>query len=256
MASDRRRHVRVAGPFDGYRVGLIDSPVTLYDLSEGGCFVNVVSAAAEAGRNLVLKINLPDEGWLLLKARALYTKPEFGFAVMFVDNPPDACERLKRGLLRLQGTWPDASTGANMEVGPNTRIADSASPADRAGPKHILIADDDAGVLTLLTKALPDYGVVAARTIAEAWALGRRAAVDLLITDYLLPDGTGEELIERLRESRPSLKVVIMTADGVVLDREQYPWWTAERRLCKPFTVADLRQAVTELIGPAIAGDA
>ena len=74
MDTDRRQHVRVAGPFDGYRVGLLDSPVTLYDLSEGGCFVNGDHATPDAGRNLVLKINVPDEGWLLLKARALSSK--------------------------------------------------------------------------------------------------------------------------------------------------------------------------------------
>jgi len=254
MGIDRRQHVRIAGPFDGFRVGLLDSPVTLYDLSEGGCFVNVVTAIAEPGRHIVLKINVPEEGWIFLKARALYIKPEFGFAVTFVGNSPETCERLKRGLLRLQGLWSDAPAADEVQVGPETRIADSSAHAGR--PKQILIADDDGGVLALLTKAMSDYGVLAGRKIAEAWALGRGAPLDLLITDYLMPDGTGEELIERLREGHPSLKVLIMTGHGVVLDREQYPWWTHERHLSKPFTVAELRDAVDALIGPPPAGSA
>ena len=36
----RRRYVRVAVPFDGYRAGLPDTPVQIADLGPGGCFVN------------------------------------------------------------------------------------------------------------------------------------------------------------------------------------------------------------------------
>ena len=103
------------------------------------------------------------------------------------------------------------------------------------------------GALALLQKALRDYGVFTGRDIAEAWAVGRREPVDLLITDYLMPDGTGEELIHRLRERQPSLKVLIMTGHRAMLDQEGFPWWTQERHLSKPFSVGDLRLAVTEL---------
>jgi DNA-binding NarL/FixJ family response regulator len=44
--------------------------------------------------------------------------------------------------------------------------------------------------------------------------------VDLLITDYLMPDGTGEELITRLRETHPALKVLILTGHGARLMRD------------------------------------
>jgi hypothetical protein len=37
---DRRHYDRVAGPFDGRRVGALETPVRIYDLSEGGCFIN------------------------------------------------------------------------------------------------------------------------------------------------------------------------------------------------------------------------
>jgi CheY-like chemotaxis protein len=289
MGSERRRHVRIVGPFDAYRLGLIDSPVTLADLSEGGCFVNFVNAPPEAGRDLVLKINVPQEGWICLKAQTLYAKPEFGFAVVFVEIPRDASDRLKRGLLRLQDLSPDSGSvqpitlpscphchgtsvrplgmavsnlpwfacqscdavwsARDEEVGPETQIADSASATQPVGAKRILIADDDGGVLALLQKALRDYGVFTGRDVAEAWAVGCSAPVDLLITDYLMPDGTGEELINRLRERQPSLKVLIMTGHVAMLDQEGYPWWTRERHLSKPFSVGDLRLAVMELIG-------
>ena len=87
MTNEQRRHVRIPGPFHGVRVGLLDAPVTIYDLSEGGCFVNCLTAPPEPGRHLVLKIDLPEEGWICLKAEVRYAKPEFGFAVSFVDVP-------------------------------------------------------------------------------------------------------------------------------------------------------------------------
>jgi len=105
-------------------------------------------------------------------------------------------------------------------------------------------------VLSLLTKALSQYNVLAARDVAEACRLGRSTLVDLLITDYLMPDGTGEELITRLRDTHPALKVLILTGHGAMLDDEGFDWWTRERHLAKPCRLDDLRAAVTDLIGP------
>jgi PilZ domain len=60
------------------------------DASEGGCFINSLHPLPSPGRPLVLKIDVPDERWICLKAQVVYTKPEFGFAVSFVDVPADA----------------------------------------------------------------------------------------------------------------------------------------------------------------------
>lgn len=289
MGNEQRRHARITGPFNGSRVGLIDSPVMIYDLSEGGCFVNSVAAAPDAGRNLVLKIEVPDEGWVCLKSQVIYAKPEFGFAVSFVDVPRDASERLRRGVLRRQGLLPDAEkdpaiglpacprchktavrplgmagssvpwfacqscdcvwAARDITIAPEPSSDDDATAAQPSGVQQILVADDDGGVLGLVRKALSNYRVHTARDVAEAFALGRSAPVDLLITDYLMPDGTGAELINRLRESQPSLKVLIMTGHEAMLDEQGYHWWTKERHLGKPFTVDALRHAVAELIG-------
>ena len=108
MVINQRRHTRVPGPFDGYRIGLLDTPIRIYDLSEGGCFVNSQHALPSPGRPLILKIDVPDEGWICLKAQVMYSKPEFGFAVSFVDVPADAADRLRRGLLRLRGVLSDS----------------------------------------------------------------------------------------------------------------------------------------------------
>jgi CheY-like chemotaxis protein len=259
MTNEQRRHVRVPGPFHGVRVGLLDAPVTIYDLSEGGCFVNCLTAPPEPGRHLVLKIDLPEEGWICLKAEVRYAKPEFGFAVSFADVPSEAAGRLRQGIQRRLGLTAETdrepslgatpSTADDVVLTPETPIDDTASILQSAGTKQILVADDDGGVLALVGKALSHYRIKTARGVADAVAAGRDASIDLLITDYLMPDGTGAELIRRLRERQPSLKVLIMTGHEAMLNEQGYDWWAKERHLGKPFTVGDLRDAVTTLIG-------
>jgi len=118
--------------------------------------------------------------------------------------------------------------------------------------QHILVVDDDALMLSLMAKALPDYHVTLARDGSEALhAAERHVTLDLIITDYLMPEMTGDELLGRLRERRPSLKAIVVSGHGDVLDRELPDWWRGEAHLAKPFTLAALRAEVERLIGPA-----
>lgn len=84
MSHSRRGHHRVTGPFDGCRVGVLDTPLLIYDLSEGGCFVNSMYDTP-VGQRLVLRISLPYEGIVTVDAETVYVRPGFGFAVRFVD---------------------------------------------------------------------------------------------------------------------------------------------------------------------------
>jgi hypothetical protein len=101
----RRAHPRVAGPFDGRRVGALETPVQLFDLSLGGCFINSLHEQ-KLGITLVLKIDLPGEGWITLKAETLYRRGEFGFAVRFLEMSNDAALRLERALQALRQLEP------------------------------------------------------------------------------------------------------------------------------------------------------
>jgi hypothetical protein len=98
---DRRQNERVTGPFDGFRVDLIDTPVRIYDLSEGGCFVNSPHDQ-QLDVEVVLKIDLPIEGWITVTARTLYRKPGFGFAVRFTQIPEEASARLTKVISQLK----------------------------------------------------------------------------------------------------------------------------------------------------------
>ena len=116
--------------------------------------------------------------------------------------------------------------------------------------KHILVVDDDGAVLRVLVKALAGYRLTVARDGDEALlAIGRADPVDLVITDYLMPGMMGDELIGRLRETRPNLKVLVVTGHGDILDRERQGWWEDARRLTKPFGLDQLTKAVGDLLG-------
>lgn len=101
MSDNRRKHVRVTGPFDGRRVGLIETSVQVYDLSEGGCFVNSMQEQVE-GREVELEINLPTEGVIRATGQTVYSRPGFGFAARFTGMSDDARDKLSRELDRLR----------------------------------------------------------------------------------------------------------------------------------------------------------
>lgn len=111
---------------------------------------------------------------------------------------------------------------------------------------RILIVDDDTSILRLAARALPEYELVLAHFPAEAVALSQ--GVDLVITDYMMPEMTGDTLVGYLRERNPRLKALFMTAHADILDGERPAWWTAEAHLAKPFSVGGLRRLVEALI--------
>ena len=97
---DRRKNERYAGPFDGLRVDVLETPLSIFDLGLGGCFVNSIHDQ-EVGVRFLMKINLPGVGWIALNAETLYMRSGYGFAVRFVDVDEATATRLERGLEQL-----------------------------------------------------------------------------------------------------------------------------------------------------------
>jgi hypothetical protein len=100
-ATDRREHRRFRGPFDGRRVALLDTPVRIYDLSRGGCFINSTHEQ-KPGVQLTLIIELPGEGEITMQAETLPRQNELGFAVRFTHLEPDDAMRLHCALKHLE----------------------------------------------------------------------------------------------------------------------------------------------------------
>jgi hypothetical protein len=98
--ADGRRPQRVAGPFDGFRRGALDTPVLIQDLSVSGCFVNSVHSSHHDGE-VILKILLPNEIWITVKAQIVRSVPGFGFGARFVDLPDSARAEIQQLVAEL-----------------------------------------------------------------------------------------------------------------------------------------------------------
>jgi CheY-like chemotaxis protein len=125
---------------------------------------------------------------------------------------------------------------------------DNSSSGQDVLVKRILLVDDDTSVLQMLARALTSYELTTAHDGQEALAVANGQPVDLLITDYLMPQMTGDELIARMREQRPHLKALMITGHGDLLDRESPDWWRDVAHLAKPFRIQALRDAVETLL--------
>ena len=97
---DRRQSPRLHGPFDGVRIGTLDLPVSIYDVSTGGCFVNA-KHAQQPGVRFDLRIQLPGEGWLRFTTETLSHRSEYGYAVRFVEVDAETAARLASAVERL-----------------------------------------------------------------------------------------------------------------------------------------------------------
>ena len=71
-------------------------------------------------------------------------------------------------------------------------------------PAKILVADDDRSMLNLYAKIFSgtEYSVTPAASFAEAASLLEKGEFDLLITDFMFPDGVGTELIRLFNEAK------------------------------------------------------
>ena len=97
------------------------------------------------------------------------------------------------------------------------------------------------------------YRVVEARSGSEALARLQTDAVDasLLITDVVMPEMSGPELVVAVRESRPDVKVLLMSGyayDELAADDE-----LRGALLSKPFTEPELLEVVRSLLRSAAA---
>jgi CheY-like chemotaxis protein len=117
--------------------------------------------------------------------------------------------------------------------------------------KRVLVVDDDSSILEIASRALAGYRVLIARDPDEALSLAKDStALDLLITDFLMPSMTGSELMARIREFRPKIQVVMLTGHGEILDQAKPLGWDSVAHLAKPVDIDELRATVARLIGP------
>src|SRR4051812_27537581 len=107
----------------------------------------------------------------------------------------------------------------------------------------ILVADDDRAIRTVLNQALGRLGhdVRMTGNAATLWRWVADGEGDLVITDVVMPDENGLELIPRMKKIRPDLRIIVMSAQNTLLTAVKAAERGAFEYLPKPF---DLRELV------------
>ena len=120
---------------------------------------------------------------------------------------------------------------------------------------RILVIDDDPLVLEVLSEMLTaaGYEVVGASNGKEGVSLYRAAPFDLVLTDIIMPEKDGLEVVMELRRDFPEVKIIALSGGGEY--GHGFSSLTASRALGatvtlrKPFAESELLSAVREVLG-------
>ena len=137
-------------------------------------------------------------------------------------------------------------------------ISDIVSPASAGSslrqtlpplaPLRLLLVEDHESTLQTLSRLLQRDGhrVVTATTVAEALDAAAGNPFDLVISDLGLPDGSGTELMEELRDTY-GLRGIALSGYGTEEDTARSREAGFATHLVKPVAIADLRRAIISL---------
>lgn len=117
--------------------------------------------------------------------------------------------------------------------------------------RRILVIDDDANVLGILAEMLTTagYQVVEASGGEEGIRLYRHAPFDLVVTDLVMPEKDGLEVVMELRKDFPDVKIITLSGNAYGdSSLETSKVLGAARTLRKPFKEDQLLQAVREVL--------
>ncbi len=110
----------------------------------------------------------------------------------------------------------------------------------------ILVADDDGAIRTVLDQALgrAGYEVRATANAATLWRWIGDGQGDLVITDVVMPDENGLDLLPRIKKMRPDLPVIVMSAQSTIMTAIKAAERGAHEYLPKPFDLKELTNVV------------
>ncbi|TCL09032.1 response regulator receiver domain-containing protein [Shimia isoporae] len=118
--------------------------------------------------------------------------------------------------------------------------------------KSVLLIEDEPNIIEAISFILSRDGwsVATHSNGHDAVGVVVQAKPDIVILDVMLPGKTGYEILRELREDEglADLPVLMLTAKGQVKDREMAERAGASRFMTKPFSNAEVLEAVRELV--------
>ena len=113
--------------------------------------------------------------------------------------------------------------------------------------RTVMVVDDDSMMLEVIVRILQreNYELLTAASGPEALTVASRhsGTIDLLVTDYVMPDMQGRELAEKLRDRYKGVKVLYQTGFSDMLFEDRVELEEGASFLEKPFTARGLREA-------------
>lgn len=120
----------------------------------------------------------------------------------------------------------------------------------------VLVADDDRTIRTVLTQALTRAGcrVHATSSLLTLLRWVEEGKGDIVVTDVMMPDGNGIEMLPKIRAMRPGLPVIVISAQNTIMTAIQATEAEAWDYLPKPFDLPDLLSRVGKALESARRG--
>ncbi|HEY3044496.1 MAG TPA: response regulator [Vicinamibacterales bacterium] len=115
----------------------------------------------------------------------------------------------------------------------------------------VLVVDDEETVRRFVERVLNDAGYKTALATDGPEAIqvaAKLGSFDLLVTDVMMPQMTGDELARQLRLKDPKLKILYLTGYSDRLFKDKVTLWEDEAFLDKPCTMKSLLEAVSLLL--------
>ena len=118
----------------------------------------------------------------------------------------------------------------------------------------ILVADDEDSIRSLLEHFLKNAGhdVVVVGSARDACEFIRKQPFDLVITDILMPDGDGLDLINEIKREQHNTRILAISGGGLYLEGSDYlklaKGLGAHGAMMKPFTWQQLQDAINVVL--------
>ena len=173
---------------------------------------------------------------------------------VYVDSKPGEGTTFRIFLPRHHPA-PEAQSEVATANGATGKPAEARPKADLTGQGTILLVEDEEGLRSLNARGLRSrgYSVIEASNGIEAMEAleEKNGAVDLVVSDVVMPEMDGPTLLREMRIRNPNLKIIFVSGyaeeafDKSLPENEQFAF------LAKPFALSALVAKVKETMGPS-----
>lgn len=120
--------------------------------------------------------------------------------------------------------------------------------------RKVLVVDDEVHIRKVVAIKLNNngYEVITAEDGKEGYDLAVSEMPDMIISDFQMPNMTGIEMVEKLRqdEKTKEIPVIMLTARGFAIEDHQKQMLNIAEFLSKPFSPKELLRTIQDVIEP------